>query len=238
MASMTFEDVMSELKSYGNENTVKIYSHHATEIESFGVKVADMKKIVKKVKKDHELSLKLFDTGIYDPMYLAGLIADEQQMTKELLEHWVNHCKTHLIAEYTVAWVASESPYGWELGMKWIDSDQELIAAAGWSCLTNVISITPDEALEQLVIHNLLQRVKDEIHQAPNRVRYCMNGFVIGIGGYYKPLLNEAKEIAQVNGKVDVYMGKTSCKVPYAPDYIKKIEDKGRVGKKRKQARC
>ena len=30
-------------------------------------------------------------------------------------------------------------------------------------------------------------------------------------------------------------MGGTSCKVPLATDYIKKVEDKGRIGKKRKK---
>lgn len=40
----------------------------------FGVKVGDMKTIVKKVKVNYELSLlELFDTGNSDAMYLAGL---------------------------------------------------------------------------------------------------------------------------------------------------------------------
>jgi hypothetical protein len=33
-------------------------------------------------------------------------------------------------------------------------------------------------------------------------------------------------------------MGGTACKVPYAPEYIEKVEKKGTVGKKRKIARC
>jgi 3-methyladenine DNA glycosylase AlkD len=38
----------------------------------FGVKIGDLKVIQKKVKKDHQLAMELFDTGIYDAMYLAG----------------------------------------------------------------------------------------------------------------------------------------------------------------------
>jgi hypothetical protein len=33
-------------------------------------------------------------------------------------------------------------------------------------------------------------------------------------------------------------MGGTACKVPFAPDYIQKMKDKGNIGKKRKMARC
>ena len=37
---------------------------------------------------------------------------------------------------------------------------------------------------------------------------------------------------------LDVFMGKTSCKVPLASEYLQKVVDKGRVGYKKKQARC
>ena len=49
-----------------------------------------LKKIQKRVKKDYRLALDLYDTGIYDAMYLAGLIADDAKMTKKDLERWVN----------------------------------------------------------------------------------------------------------------------------------------------------
>ena len=33
-------------------------------------------------------------------------------------------------------------------------------------------------------------------------------------------------------------VGNTACKVPYAPDYIKKVQERGTVGKKRKTCKC
>ncbi len=59
-----------------------------------------------------------------------------------------------------------------------------------------------------------------------------MNGFVISVGGYVKPLLKEAKAAAQEIGKVEVDMGETECKVPLATEYIAKMEKAGRIGKK------
>lgn len=61
-----------------------------------------------------------------------------------------------------------------------------------------------------------------------------MNGFVIAVGAYVKPLLKQAKSTAEAIGKVEVDMGGTACKVPLATQYIAKIVDAGRVGKKRK----
>ncbi len=65
-----------------------------------------------------------------------------------------------------------------------------------------------------------------------------MNGFVISVGTYVKPLLSAAKQTAKTIGVVSVDMGDTACKVPLATDYIKKVETMGRVGKKRKTAKC
>ena len=65
-----------------------------------------------------------------------------------------------------------------------------------------------------------------------------MNGFVISIGTYVEALTEKSKEVAKKIGKVTVNVGGTACKVPLASDYIDKVIAKGRVGIKRKTARC
>ena len=65
-----------------------------------------------------------------------------------------------------------------------------------------------------------------------------MNGFVIAIGAYISDLTEKTTELAEKIGAVGVDMNGTACKVPLAKDYIQKVVDKQRVGKKRKTARC
>ena len=133
------------------------------------MKIADLKVIQKKVKKDYELSLELYDTGNSDAMYLAGLIADPEQMTKADLKKWVKGAYWNMIAGYTVPWVASESRFGRELALEWIDSDDEMISTAGWSTYASLVAIKPDAELDLAEIEKLLNRVKNEIGSAPNR---------------------------------------------------------------------
>lgn len=235
---MTVEDVMQELESYGSDQTKRTFSRHGAREPFYGVKVQDLKKILKKTKKNHELSLQLYATGNTDAMYLAGLMADEKKISKEQLQEWAEAAYWYYLSEYTVAWVAAETPFGFELGLEWIDSDKEGIAVSGWSTLTNYASINADENLDIDTYSKLLDRVAKTIHDAPNRVRYVMNGFVIGVGCYIEELSPKAQKIADGLGKVNVEMGGTACKVPSAPEYIQKVIDKGRLGKKRKVARC
>ena len=115
---MTKEEVLSELDSYGDAQTKKTLMRHGAREPLFGVRVGDLKKILKKTKKNHELSLELYETGNSDAMYLAGLMADEKQITKEQLNHWVENAYWYNLSEYAVAWVAAETPFGFEIGLE------------------------------------------------------------------------------------------------------------------------
>lgn len=84
---MTLDEIMQELASMGTEQTKKTYIRHGAQEPFFGVKIGDMKKLVKIVKKDQNLALQLYDTGNYDAMYLAGLSVDPKALAKEQLQH-------------------------------------------------------------------------------------------------------------------------------------------------------
>lgn len=222
----------------GSDGVKKIFINHGAKEPLFGVKVGDLKKIQKKIKKNNSLSLELYKTGNADAMYLAGLIADEKEIQKKDLQSWVKNSSSPMISECTVAWIAAESKYGWELAREWIDSPKENIASSGWSTFTSLLSITPNEQIDPKEIQNLLNRVESEIHQSQNRVRYCMNGFVIAVGGFYPKLTEEALQVSKRIGKVTVMMGNTACKVPDSQEYILKMKKMGKQGAKKKEARC
>lgn len=235
---MTAAEILKQLEAYGSEQTKSTLVKHGAKEPFFGVKVQDLKKILKKTKKNHELSLELFATGNSDAMYLAGLMADEKQITKAQLQEWVEQAYWSYLSEYAVPWVAAETDFAMELGLEWIASDQENIAAAGWSTLAYFTSVNKDEDVDMELYKSLLDKVQKEIHSAKNRVRYTMNGFVISVGTYLSDLTQKSKEVALEIGKVSVDVGGTACKVPLAITYIDKAIDKDKIGKKRKTARC
>src|SRR6195952_4112343 len=133
---MTAQTILAELKTKGNEGTKKVLLKHGIKEPFFGVKVEDLKVIKNRVKKDYQLAKDLYATGNADAMYLAGLIADEDKMTKRDLSEWVKQALSTNISEYTVPWIAAESKFGYELAIEWIDAKQEFITACGWSTLS------------------------------------------------------------------------------------------------------
>ena len=235
---MTAKEILAELKPLGSDSYKKVMSNHGVKEPFFGVKISDLQKIRKRIKKDYQLALDLYDTGNYDAMYLAGLIADDARMTKKDLQRWIANATHSALTGSTVPWVAAGSPHGWELALEWIDSKKALTATAGWATLGALVSIKDDSDLDLPELKRLLERVRKSIHQAPDDVRYQMNSFVIAVGCYVQPLTNTAIQLAEKIGPVTVDMGNTSCQVPFAPDYIRKVQKRGTIGKKRKSAKC
>ena len=238
MSTESAAKIVEELKSLGSDSTKKVLMKHGAKEPFFGVKIEHLKKIQKRIKVDYQLALDLYATGISDAMYLAGLIADDMRMTKKDLQKWVKGAYWYMLSEYTVPWVAAGSKHGRELALEWIESKDELVASAGWATLGSLVATKDDSELDLPELKKLLARIEKTIHKQPNRVRGAMNHFVISVGAFVKPLSELAIKTGERIGKVQVDMGDTSCQVPYAPDYIRKIEKRRAIGKKRKSAKC
>ncbi len=234
---MTVPEIMADLQANGSESIKKILSKHGVKEPFFGVKVEYLKTIQKKIKKDYQLAKDLYATGNADAMYLAGLIADDEKMTREDLQTWVQQAVSNNISEYTVPWVAAGGNYGAELALRWIDSNEEYIAAAGWSTMANWVALKPDDQLDVQVLKQLLQRVVETIDNAQNRVRYVMNSFIIAIGSYVVQLKDDAIAAANKIGTVTADMNGTACKVPDAAQYVEKTLARTK-GKKKNTVKC
>ncbi len=229
--------ILAELKPLGRESYRKVMLAHGNPEPIWGVSIADMKVISKRVGTDYRLALELFDSGVHDAMYLAGLIADDARMTRKDLARWVSRARG-MVAEYTVPWVAAGSPHGRDVARAWIDSAEPVVAAAGWATLCSFVGVTPDAQLDLRELKALMQRVVKTVHGAPNRVRYWMNNFVICVGCSVKPLTADALAAGKAMGKVTVDMGGTACRVPDVAGSIAKVKQRGSLGRKRKSAKC
>jgi len=236
----TRQSVLEDLKSKGNEKTRIIYIRHGLPGErTFGVSMADLKLIAKSIKGQQTLAYELYESGNVDAMYLAGLVANGALMTKDQLRTWaLGAADMPMICEYTVPWVTLESKDASSLATEWIASGKDHLATIGWCTYSGIVATSADSALDMEEIKGLLATAIRQIPHAGNRVKHTMNGFVIAVGTYVAPLIEEARAAAQTIGVVTVDMGDTSCKVPLATAAIAKNEAAGKLGQKRRTMRC
>ncbi|WP_341837019.1 DNA alkylation repair protein [Chitinophaga pollutisoli] len=235
---MTLAETMAAIAAAGTAQTKKTLMNHGAREPITGVKVSDLKVILKQIRKDQALALALYDTGHYDAQYLAGLAANGALMTAAALRKWAETPNALAISEYSVAWVAAEHPDAWHIALEWIDDPSPAVAVSGWATLAGLLSLLPDERIDVPKVLQLLKRIEKEIHGMHDRVRYVMNGFVISAGTYVDAAHDAAVAAARKIGVVKVDMGDTACKVPAAEAYI--AASRGRPGgaKKKKTLKC
>src|SRR5882672_876519 len=99
---MTATEIVDQIKPLGLDSYKKVILKHGVQEPCFGVKIEELKKFQKKIGHDYRLALELYDTGVYDAMYLAGLIADDKRMTKADLNRWLKQAVHGPIRSSTV----------------------------------------------------------------------------------------------------------------------------------------
>lgn len=230
--------VMQDLEALGKERMKKIYLSNGAKEPLFGVATGAMKPLAKIIKKNQPLAEQLYATGNYDAMYFAGIIADPMTMTEADFERWMDGAYFYMLSDYVVAVTLSETEIAQGVADQWIASGEELRMSAGWSCYCWLLGNRADAEFNTGKIENMLEQVKNTIHDSPERTKSAMNNFIYTVGISYLPSHDKAVEIAKAVGPVEIKRDNKKSSILLAADNIQKEADRGRLGFKRKYVRC
>jgi len=218
---MTYAQLMKELKEMGAAQNRKVYGRHGVRENMFGVSFANLSKLQKAIKTDHELAVKLWESGNHDARVLATMIADPVLLNSPTLDAWVKDLDNYVVTDLFSS-LAGKTRYARKKMEKWTRSKHEWIGRAGWTLLCRVVM--SDEELTNDDFESYLETIESDIHKSKNRVRDAMNMAVINIGLRNSGMEKKAVAVAKRIGKVGVDHGETSCKTPDAIEYIKKTK--------------
>jgi 3-methyladenine DNA glycosylase AlkD len=238
VSKMDAQTVMQELEALGKERMKKMYISNGAKEPLFGVATGAMKPIAKKIKIDQPLAEELYTTGNYDAMYFAGIIADPKAMTEADFDRWMDGSYFYMLSDYVVAVTLAEADIAQEVADKWIESGDELRMSAGWSCYCWLLGNRKDEEFSSDKLAGMLEKVKETIHDAPERTKSAMNNFVTTVGVSYVPLHEKAVETAKQIGPVEMKRDKKKNSILKASENIQKEVERGKIGFKRKYVRC
>lgn len=230
--------VISELKSLGKERLKKMYINNGAKEPVFGCATGAMKPLFKQIKINQPLAEELYATGNYDLMYFAGMIADPKAMSVEDFERWIDQAYFYMLSDNVVSVTLSETDIAQEVADKWIQSGEELRMSAGYSCYCWLLGSRKDSEFSKKKIEQMLEHVKEVIHEAPERAKAAMNHFVYTVGVSYQPLHEKAREISTEIGQVTVKRQNKPDQKLAAYESIMKEVERDRIGFKRRYVRC
>ena len=219
---MDYSEVMAKLKTLGTEQNRKIYQRHGAGKKLFGVSFANLNRLKKQIKTNHEIAARLWATSNTDAQTLAALIADPAKMSKSDLDRWLKDIQYYMLIDVFVTNLVSKTSHAKSRMEKWAKSKDEWIGRAGWQLLAQLA--TKDNTLPDAFFEDYLKTIRKSIHGSKNRTKEAMNDALIAIGMRNGTLEKKALAVAADIGKIDVEHGETSCKTPDAASYIKKAK--------------
>ncbi|NIM04674.1 MAG: hypothetical protein GTO55_01945 [Armatimonadetes bacterium] len=88
---MTYTQIIRELRSLANPRAVEGMARYGINPKNtLGVSIPTLRKIAKRVGKDHMLAQRLWRSGIHEARILAGFIDDPSAITETQMERWAS----------------------------------------------------------------------------------------------------------------------------------------------------
>jgi len=218
-ASMTLAQALKELKALGTESVRKQNAKWGAGDNQFGVQRGDLRKLADKIKTDHELALKLWETGNVDAQFLATLIMNPKQLSADDLDRLVRSCTFAWVAEWLHSYVIKEHADKETLRTKWMTSDDRWAARAGWQLTAGRVAKSP----AGIDVVALLDRIEKQMGSAPSETQWTMNACLATIGIHFPKLRQRAIAIGEKLGIYRDYPVSKGCTSPFAPVWINEM---------------
>ena len=160
-----------------------------SQLDAEAIKLGDLKKLAKEIKKDHDLAMELWTSEKLYPRMLAVLILDKNQLTQELINQMVDDLQSHEIDERVqiVDWLLAnqltKSKKTIALLECWEKADAPLLRRLFWyhqARLRWMGKIPHDNA------NTLLDSLEADMALAEPEVQWAMN-FTAGQIGVHDP---------------------------------------------------
>ncbi len=216
---MTLQDVIEELRSVGNAKVRAQNTKLGAGEQQFGVQLGHIRKIAARIKTNHSLALDLWRTGNADAQFLATLLFDVKQLSKDELDGLVRSVHFSRVADWLDAYVTRKHP-DWEmLRQRWMADPDPWAGRAGWSLTSLRIAKSP----EGLDLGGLLDRIESEMAGEDPEVQWTMNFCLAGIGIHFPKHRERAMAIGERLGLYRDYPVSKGCTSPFAPVWIREM---------------
>lgn len=100
-----------------------------------GLAVPTLRALAREFKRDHDLALALWDTGIPDAQLLAGMVAEPARLTVEQMDHWVAGMRAWDVCDQACTNAFVKSPLAWDQIPRWAGRGPEFEKRAGFALL-------------------------------------------------------------------------------------------------------
>jgi 3-methyladenine DNA glycosylase AlkD len=213
---MTVDEILAQLESLGDDARRKHNTKAGAPENQFGVKLGDIRALARKLKTDHELALKLWDTGNVEAQLLATLIIKPKLLSADEVDKLTRSTTCTQVAEWLNSYVVAQHPEKEALREKWMKAKDRWAARAGWHLTASRVN----KGAAGLDLPALLDVIEKEMPKAKPEVQWTMNNTLGAIGIKHASHRRRAIAIGEKIGLYRDWPVSKGCTPPYVPVWV------------------
>jgi 3-methyladenine DNA glycosylase AlkD len=106
--------------------------------KAFGVSMANIQRLAKRLGRDHDLAAALWDTEWYEARLLTSFVDDPARVTSAQMDRWCRDFDNWGICDTVCFFLFDRTPFAWDKVAKWSDARPEFVKRAAFALLASL----------------------------------------------------------------------------------------------------
>ncbi len=228
--SDTAAAILADLKTLGSEKNRAGMARYGINIErAFGVSIAQLRPVARRLKRNHELALALWASGIHEARLLAVFVDEPKKVTPAQMDAWTADFDSWDLCDQACSKLFVKTPFVEEKIAAWADDEREFVRRAGYALLA-AYSVHGKGVPEERFV-TFLALVERHATDPRNFVKKAVNWALRQIGKrsmtLRAPALALAHRLAASDDKTARWIGRDAEKELSDPVQLARIAKRG-----------
>lgn len=190
------DDILNQLRALATpERQAGMARAGINNSAALGVRMPDVRQLVKSVGTNHALALQLWDTGIHEARILASLLADPKQTTVAQMNAWAAACSSWDMTDQCAINLFRKTPDAYEMAAAWTQQEAEFVKRAGFALMATLA--VHDKKADDSLFSACFPLIEQAASDSRNFVKKAVNWALRQIGKRNLPLNQQAVECAK-----------------------------------------
>ena len=204
---MNCKAIIRDLKGLGSQVNVEGMGRYGINVaNALGVSVTALRRIAKRIGKDHRLALQLWETGIHEARILAVLIDQPDRVTRRQANAWVRQLDSWDVCDLLCLHLLDRTPFAWDKAVMWAERKATFVRRAGFSMMACLA--VHDKTASDADFRSLLPIIERHAGDERNFVRKAVSWALRQIGKRSRRLNRAAVAAAKRIRKQDTRSAK------------------------------
>jgi 3-methyladenine DNA glycosylase AlkD len=189
-------DLLAKLRSQSDPEYVSSLRRFGVQGEKImGVKMPVLRALAKQYRKNHQLAVQLWDTGVHEARILASLVDNVKEVTEAQMEDWVQDFNSWDLCDQTCANLFCRTPFAYEKALTWSERHEEYVKRAGFVMMAELA--IHDKKAEDAQLAAFFPLMEREAYDERNFIRKAVNWALRQIGKRNATLHTRAVLVAE-----------------------------------------